>query len=212
MHRPEAESGTLSRLDNVPTRAGALRRPGRTNEEPRLRVLRSGDIMFGRQKLTEVELRQMLTARGLVLPVPTKAKYDETTEDLTGWRFMLVPRWFGMAVAAAAYVAIGVAVIAAAIGWIVSDVDRGDVNAIDSPMAYIVGTLLYLTVGVWIFVWVVREKHQKVNRFDPRTWIRELCRISRRARKPLTDSDIEDQLLDAWERSTETPPALSAPL
>jgi hypothetical protein len=206
---PNSDPAAVSHLEHDPG-TGILRRPDRVRNEPRLRVERNGDIMLGDRQISEVELRRILTAQGLVLPVPTKATYDQTTDDLTGWRFMLAPRWLGMSVVVILYASIGIAVIAAAIGWIVTDARHGRVNSIDSPMAYIVGALLYLTVGVWIFVWVVREKHQKVNRFDPSIWISELRRIRKQASKPLEDSEIEDRIMDGWHAAMPSRPTLTS--
>jgi hypothetical protein len=41
-----------------------------------------------------------------------------------------------------------------------------------------------------------------VNRFDPRLWAREWKRIQRLARKPYTDAEIEDLLIDGYPLSS----------
>jgi hypothetical protein len=60
----------------------------------------------------------------------------------------------------------------------------------------IFATTLYALVGLGIFGYALREKFRFVNRFDPRLWAREWRRIQRLARKPYTDAEIEDLLLD----------------
>jgi len=57
-------------------------------------------------------------------------------------------------------------------------------------------TILYALVGLGIFGYALREKFRFVNRFDPRLWAREWKRIQRLARKPYTDAEIEDLLID----------------
>jgi hypothetical protein len=160
------------------------------------------------QWLTEVEVRQLLVANGIAIPVATQAEYDETVDEGTGWQFMLTPRWIAVGLIVLVYAAIGVGTIALAVQWIVGDVARHDVSAIDSPMTYILGALLYLAVGIGIVVFVVREKYRNVNRLDPRLWIRELRRVQRRARKPLTDAEMEDWILDHRGHGAPALPAL----
>jgi hypothetical protein len=142
-------------------------------------------------------LRRELAAHGLAIPTPTQASYDTETDDRAGWRFVLTPRWIAYALAVVVFLAIGVGTILLSVRWIVGDVTRHDVDAIDTPMAMIVGALLYLAVGVGIFIFTLREKYRRVNRLDPRLWLRELRRVQRRARKPLTDSELEDWILDS---------------
>jgi cytochrome oxidase assembly protein ShyY1 len=62
----------------------------------------------------------------------------------------------------------------------------------------IFATALYAIVGLGIFVYALREKFRFVNRFDPRLWAREWKRIQRLARKPYTDAEIEDLLIDGY--------------
>lgn len=62
--------------------------------------------------------------------------------------------------------------------------------------ATIFATVLYAVVGLVIFGYALREKFRFVNRFDPRLWAREIKRIQRLARKPYTDAEIEDLLID----------------
>jgi cytochrome oxidase assembly protein ShyY1 len=62
----------------------------------------------------------------------------------------------------------------------------------------IFATALYAVVGLGIFGYALREKFRFVNRFDPRLWARELKRIQRLARKPYTDAEIEDMLIDGY--------------
>jgi cytochrome oxidase assembly protein ShyY1 len=72
----------------------------------------------------------------------------------------------------------------------------------------IFATVLYAVVGLVIFGYALREKFRFVNRFDPRLWAREWKRIQRLARKPYTDAEIEDLLIDGHPPSTI--PALEA--
>jgi cytochrome oxidase assembly protein ShyY1 len=60
----------------------------------------------------------------------------------------------------------------------------------------IFATVLYALAGLVIFGYALREKFRFVNRFDPRLWAREWKRIQRLARKPYTDAEIEDLILD----------------
>jgi cytochrome oxidase assembly protein ShyY1 len=62
----------------------------------------------------------------------------------------------------------------------------------------IFATALYALVGLIIFGYALREKFRFVNRFDPRLWAREWRRIQRLARKPYTDAEIEDLLIDGY--------------
>jgi cytochrome oxidase assembly protein ShyY1 len=62
----------------------------------------------------------------------------------------------------------------------------------------IFATALYSLVGLGIFGYALREKFRFVNRFDPRLWAREWKRIQRLARKPYTDAEIEDLILDGY--------------
>jgi cytochrome oxidase assembly protein ShyY1 len=62
----------------------------------------------------------------------------------------------------------------------------------------IFATALYALVGLGIFGYALREKFRFVNRFDPRLWAREWRRIQRLARKPYTDAEIEDMLIDGY--------------
>jgi cytochrome oxidase assembly protein ShyY1 len=62
----------------------------------------------------------------------------------------------------------------------------------------IFATVLYALVGLFIFGYALREKFRFVNRFDPRLWAREWKRIQRLARKPYTDAEIEDLLIDGY--------------
>ena len=62
----------------------------------------------------------------------------------------------------------------------------------------IFATILYAVVGLVIFGYALREKFRFVNRFDPRLWAREWKRIQRLARKPYTDAEIEDMLIDGY--------------
>lgn len=62
----------------------------------------------------------------------------------------------------------------------------------------IFATVLYAIVGLVIFGYALREKFRFVNRFDPRLWRREWKRIQRLARKPYTDAEIEDLLIDGY--------------
>jgi cytochrome oxidase assembly protein ShyY1 len=73
----------------------------------------------------------------------------------------------------------------------------------------IFATVLYALVGAGIFGYALREKFRFVNRFDPRLWAREWKRIQRLARKPYTDAEIEDLLIDGYPRSSI--PAVEAP-
>jgi cytochrome oxidase assembly protein ShyY1 len=66
----------------------------------------------------------------------------------------------------------------------------------------IFGTALYAIVGLVIFGYALREKFRWVNRFDPRLWRRELRRIQRLARKPYSDAEIEDLLVDGYSLDT----------
>jgi cytochrome oxidase assembly protein ShyY1 len=66
----------------------------------------------------------------------------------------------------------------------------------------IFATVLYALVGLGIFVFALREKFRWVNRFDPRMWAREWKRIQRLARKPYTDAEIEDLLIDGYALSS----------
>ena len=59
-------------------------------------------------------------------------------------------------------------------------------------------TVLYALVGLAIFGYALREKFRFVNRFDPRLWAREWKRIQRLARKPYTDAEIEDLIIDGY--------------
>jgi cytochrome oxidase assembly protein ShyY1 len=77
-----------------------------------------------------------------------------------------------------------------------------------AQLGTIFGTALYAVVGLGIFGYALREKFRFVNRFDPRLWRRELKRIQRLARKPYTDAEIEDLLIDGY--SLDTIRALSA--
>lgn len=148
------------------------------------------------QWLSEVQVRELLAANGIAVPAATQAAYDETVDEGSGWRFAFSPRWLAFGLLTLVFAAIGIGTIAMAIGWIVGDVSRHEVSDIDSPMTYILGAVLYLAVGVGIFAYVLREKHQAVNRLDPRLWIRELQRVRRRAGKPLDDAEMEDWILD----------------
>ncbi|HEY4269388.1 MAG TPA: SURF1 family cytochrome oxidase biogenesis protein [Galbitalea sp.] len=67
-----------------------------------------------------------------------------------------------------------------------------------AQLGTIFGTALYAVVGLGIFGYALREKFRFVNRFDPRLWRRELKRIQRLARKPYTDAEIEDLLIDGY--------------
>jgi cytochrome oxidase assembly protein ShyY1 len=62
----------------------------------------------------------------------------------------------------------------------------------------IFATILYVIVGLVIFGYALREKFRFVNRFDPRLWAREWKRIQRLARKPYTDAETEDLLIDGY--------------
>jgi cytochrome oxidase assembly protein ShyY1 len=62
----------------------------------------------------------------------------------------------------------------------------------------IFATVLYVIVGLVIFGYALREKFRFVNRFDPRLWAREWKRIQRLARKPYTDAETEDLLIDGY--------------
>jgi cytochrome oxidase assembly protein ShyY1 len=62
--------------------------------------------------------------------------------------------------------------------------------------ATVFATILFVVVGLGIFGYALREKFRFVNRFDPRLWAREWKRIQRLARKPYTDAEIEDLLID----------------
>jgi cytochrome oxidase assembly protein ShyY1 len=62
----------------------------------------------------------------------------------------------------------------------------------------IFATVLYALVGLVIFGYALREKFRFVNRFDPRLWEREWKRIQRLARKPYTDAEVEDLLIDGY--------------
>jgi cytochrome oxidase assembly protein ShyY1 len=62
----------------------------------------------------------------------------------------------------------------------------------------IFATALYTLVGLVIFGYALREKFRFVNRFDPRLWAREWKRIQRLARKPYTDAEIEDLIIDGY--------------
>jgi cytochrome oxidase assembly protein ShyY1 len=62
----------------------------------------------------------------------------------------------------------------------------------------IFATVLYALVGLGIFGYALREKFRFVNRFDPRLWAREWRRIQRLARKPYTDAETEDLLIDGY--------------
>jgi cytochrome oxidase assembly protein ShyY1 len=62
----------------------------------------------------------------------------------------------------------------------------------------IFATMLYAVVGLVIFGYALREKFRFVNRFDPRLWAREWKRIQRLARKPYSDAEIEDLLIDGY--------------
>jgi cytochrome oxidase assembly protein ShyY1 len=62
----------------------------------------------------------------------------------------------------------------------------------------IFATVLYALVGLGIFGFALREKFRFVNRFDPRLWAKEWKRIQRLARKPYTDAEIEDLLIDGY--------------
>jgi cytochrome oxidase assembly protein ShyY1 len=62
----------------------------------------------------------------------------------------------------------------------------------------IFATVLYALVGAVIFGYALREKFRFVNRFDPRLWGREWKRIQRLARKPYSDAEIEDLLIDGY--------------
>jgi cytochrome oxidase assembly protein ShyY1 len=66
----------------------------------------------------------------------------------------------------------------------------------------IFATVLYALVGLVIFGYALREKFRFVNRFDPRLWAREWKRIQRLARKPYTDAEIEDLLIDGHRLAT----------
>jgi cytochrome oxidase assembly protein ShyY1 len=59
-------------------------------------------------------------------------------------------------------------------------------------------TILYALVGLGIFGYALREKFRFVNRFDPRLWAREWKRIQRLARRPYTDAEIEDRIIDGY--------------
>jgi cytochrome oxidase assembly protein ShyY1 len=59
-------------------------------------------------------------------------------------------------------------------------------------------TILYALVGLGIFGYALREKFRFVNRFDPRLWAKEWRRIQRLARKPYTDAEIEDLIVDGY--------------
>lgn len=67
-----------------------------------------------------------------------------------------------------------------------------------AQLGTIFGTALYAVVGLGIFGYALREKFRFVNRFDPRLWRREVKRIQRLARKPYTDAEIEDLLIDGY--------------
>jgi cytochrome oxidase assembly protein ShyY1 len=58
--------------------------------------------------------------------------------------------------------------------------------------------VLYVLVGLAIFGYALREKFRFVNRFDPRLWAREWKRIQRLARKPYTDAEIEDLIIEGY--------------
>jgi cytochrome oxidase assembly protein ShyY1 len=62
----------------------------------------------------------------------------------------------------------------------------------------IFATILYALVGLVIFGYALREKFRFVNRFDPRLWAREWKRIQRLARKPYTDAEIEDLIIEGY--------------
>ena len=158
--------------------------------------------------LNEVQVRERLTANGIAVPVATRAAYEETVDEGSGWRFAFSPRWAAFGLLTLVYAAIGIGTIAMAVGWIVGDVSRHETNDIGSPMAYILGAVLYLVVGVAIFVYVLREKYQTVNRLDPRLWIRELKRVQRHAGKPLNDGEMEDWILDHRAHGATVSPAL----
>jgi cytochrome oxidase assembly protein ShyY1 len=66
----------------------------------------------------------------------------------------------------------------------------------------IFATALYALVGLVIFGYALREKFRFVNRFDPRLWAREWKRIQRLARKPYTDAEIEDLIIDGYPLTT----------
>jgi cytochrome oxidase assembly protein ShyY1 len=73
----------------------------------------------------------------------------------------------------------------------------------------IFATILYALVGAIIFGYALREKFRFVNRFDRRLWAREWRRIQRLARKPYTDAEIEDLLIEGYPLASI--PVLEAP-
>jgi hypothetical protein len=66
----------------------------------------------------------------------------------------------------------------------------------------IFATVLYALVGLGIFIFALRQKFRFVNRFDPRQWAREWKRIQRLARKPYTDAEVEDLIIDGYQLSS----------
>jgi cytochrome oxidase assembly protein ShyY1 len=65
----------------------------------------------------------------------------------------------------------------------------------------IFATALYALVGLVIFIYALREKFRFVNRFDPRQWAREWKRIQRLAKKPYTDAEVEDLIINGFQLS-----------
>lgn len=191
-------SGTLSRGGHA---AGdsLLVRSGQavlSEKESSLRVDSAEVVRLNGRPISAAQLRSVLQHHGVTPPVPTGATYDTTTEHRTGARFHLTPKWIAAALAALLAVAAAALVIVFAARSIPADLRAGREQAVGADMAAIVCAAVYGTAVVVVYLYAVREKHNSVNRLDPRTWIRELHRIQRVARRAPTDAEIEDAVLD----------------
>lgn len=162
-----------------------------------LRVDRDGLIWLGDQELSEGQLKVLLRSQGLMIPEPTRATYDTTTEGHTGWSFVRTRKWAAFLAIAGASVVAAVVIVVLSLHAVIWDFERGDADASASELHIIIGTLLYLVTGLVMCGYAFREKFDYVNRLDPRLWVRELHRMRRAAGRPLTDAEIEDWIIDS---------------
>lgn len=153
-------------------------------------------MFLGNRPVDAVQFRTILQRQGIIPPEVTGATYDVTTEGREGLRFHLTLKWAAAAAATIAAVVAAIVLIIFAARSIALELPQHHDQTVGLDMATIACAVVYAAAVVVVYWYAVGEKYRSVNRFNARTWIGELRRINRLARRPATDAEIEDAALD----------------